>query len=66
MAGQAKLTVTRGKTGLKDITVAAGTTIAGSDAMELNIDYTKITKGDAIIMIELLEQKILASKWPLL
>lgn len=61
-----KLTVTRGKPNMKDITVGAGTAISGSDAMELNIDFTKITKGDALIMLELLEQKIYSSKWPLL
>ena len=34
--------------------------------MSLNIDVTKISKGDALMMIEALEQKIFASKWPLL
>jgi hypothetical protein len=62
----AKLTVTRGKPNLKDVTVAAGTAITGSDAMELNIDHTKLTKGDALTMLEGLRQKLLASKWPLL
>lgn len=61
-----KLTVTRGKPNMKDITVGAGTTIAGSDAMELNIDYTKIAKGDALVMLEHLRQRIYTSKWPLL
>lgn len=61
-----KLTVVRGKPNMKDITVTAGTAIAGSDAMELNIDFTKITKGDVLTMLELLEQKIFASKWPML
>lgn len=61
---QAKFTIQRGKSNLKDITVAAGTAEAQSDTMSLNIDYTKITKGDALIMIEVLEQKITAGKWP--
>jgi hypothetical protein len=61
-----KLTVVRGKPNMKDITVTAGTAIAGSDAMELNIDFTKVTKGDVLTMLELLEQKIFASKWPML
>lgn len=62
---QVKLTVVRGKPNLKDITVTAGTAIAGSDAMELNIDQTKIAKGDALTMLDALRQKIFASKWPL-
>jgi len=63
---QVKLTIQRGKNTLKDITVAAGTAEAQSDTMSLNIDFTKISKGDALMMIEVLEQKIFASKWPLL
>lgn len=66
MAAQAKLTTTLGLPRLKDVTVAAGTAIAGSDAMELNIDYTKMTKGDALKLLDQFRQKIFASKWPLL
>jgi hypothetical protein len=62
---QVKLTVTRGKPHIKDIAVAVGTPIAGSDAMELNIDQTKISKGDALTMIDNLRAKIYASPWPL-
>lgn len=62
---QAKLTVTRGKPNLKDITVAAGTPIAGSDAMELNIDFTKMTKGDAMVMIDNLRAKVFNLPWPM-
>lgn len=61
-----KLSVARGKVALKDVSVAAGTAIAGSDAMELNIDVTKISKGDALILLKAFEDKIFASKWPLL
>jgi hypothetical protein len=62
---QVKLTVVRGKPNLKDVTVSAGTPIAGSDAMELNIDQTKISKGDALIMIDALRAKIFSSPWPM-
>ena len=62
---QVKLTVTRGKPHIKDIAVAAGTPIAGSDAMELNIDQTKMSKGDALVMIDNMRAKIFASPWPL-
>ena len=62
---QVKLTVTRGKPNLKDITVAAGTAIAGSDAMELNVDFTKMTRGDAMVMIDNLRAKIFNLPWPM-
>ena len=62
---QVKLTVTRGKPNLKDITTAAGTPIAGSDAMELNVDFTKMTKGDAMVMIDNLRAKIFNLPWPM-
>ena len=62
---QVKLTVTRGKPHIKDIAMAAGTPIAGSDAMELNIDQTRLSKGDALVMLDGLRAKIFASSWPL-
>lgn len=62
---QVKLTIARGGNRLADVSVGAGTAIAGSDAMELNIDYTKMRKGDALIMLDKLKQKIAASKWPM-
>ncbi|SFR86476.1 hypothetical protein [Sphingomonas jatrophae] len=61
-----KLTTVRGKPNLKDVAVSAGTTIAGSDAMELNIDFTKATRGDVLTMLEAIQQKIIASKWPMI
>lgn len=61
-----KLTKIRGKNNLKDVTVAAGSAEAQSDTISLNIDFTKMTKGDVLNEIELLEQKIFASKWPML
>ncbi|WEK43643.1 MAG: hypothetical protein P0Y64_02075 [Candidatus Sphingomonas colombiensis] len=62
---QVKLTVTRGKPNLKDITVGAGTAIAGSDAMELNIDFTKMSRGDAFAMVDALRDKIFNLPWPM-
>lgn len=62
---QVKLTVVRGKPQIKDIALSAGTPIAGSDAMELNVDYTKMAKGDVLVMIDALRAKIFASPWPL-
>ena len=61
---QAKFTVQRGKPGLKDITVAPGTAETQSDTISLNVDYTKVTKGDVLIMIDAVRQKVFAGKWP--
>lgn len=62
---QVKLTWTRGKPNLKDVSVGAGTAIAGSDAMELNIDQTRMSKGDALVGLEALRQRIFNAKWPM-
>jgi hypothetical protein len=62
---QVKLTVARGKPQIKDIALSAGTAIAGSDAMELNIDFTKMAKGDALVMLDGLRDKIFATPWPM-
>ncbi len=61
---QYKFTMQRGKPAMKDITVAAGTAEAQSDTISINIDVTKMTKGEAIVMIEAIEQKIIGSKFP--
>lgn len=60
-----KLTIKRGA-GLtaKDVTVAAGSAEAQSDTMSLNIDVTKMTKGEAIVMLKALEQQIQRAAWP--
>ena len=62
---QAKLTVTRGKPNLKDSTVGAGAPIAGSEARELNIDFTKMTRGDAMVMLDNLRAKVFNLPWPM-
>lgn len=61
---QAKFTVQRGKPNPKDVAVVAGAAETQSDTMSLNVDYTKITKGDALVMIDGIRQKIHAGKWP--
>lgn len=59
-----KFTMQRGKTQLKDVAVAAGTAEAQSDTMSLNIDYTNMRKGDVLIHLEAIREKIHAGKWP--
>ncbi|WP_374651639.1 hypothetical protein [Rhizorhabdus sp.] len=63
MAVQFKYTLHRGDTAPK-MTVAAGTTIAGSDAIEINIDQTKMTKGEAIILMENFTRRLQEAEWP--
>lgn len=60
----AKFTAQRGKNELKDVIVAAGSAEAQSDTISLNIDYTNATRGELLLMLEKIEQKILAGTWP--
>lgn len=60
----AKFTVQRGKNELKDVIVAAGSAEAQSDTISLNIDYTNATRGELLLMLEKIEQKILTGPWP--
>jgi len=64
MAFQVKFTMQRGKNGLKDVAVAAGSAEAQSDTISINVDAKKITKGDALIMIDDIKRKIHAGGWP--
>lgn len=61
---QAKFTAQRGKSNLKDIAVAAGSAEAQSDTISINIDFTAMRKGDALLLIEDVKRKIAAGKWP--
>lgn len=61
---QYKFTAQRGKPTLAGVAVAAGSAEAQSDTMSLNIDVTKLTKGEALTMLKNIEDKIHASKWP--
>lgn len=60
-----KLTIKRGA-GLtaKDVTIAAGSAEAQSDTISVNIDQTKMTKGEAILMLETVKQQIQRAAWP--
>lgn len=60
----AKFTVQRGKVDLKDVAVAAGSAEAQSDTISLNIDYTNISRGEILHLIQEIEQKILTGPWP--
>jgi hypothetical protein len=60
-----KLTVKRGGREEKEVVISAGAAEAQSDTMSLNIDYTNIRKGEAIMMIEAIKMRIQsAPTWP--
>lgn len=65
MATQTKLTVSLGGANLKDVAIAAGTVTTNGDTLELNIDQNKMRKGDCLLLLDKLRDKIFAGPWPL-
>lgn len=65
MGTQNKLTVSLGGANLKDVAVSAGTVTTNGDTLELNIDQSKMRKGDCLLLLDKLRDKVFASKWPL-
>ena len=61
----AKLTVQRGKNDLRDIALSAGSAEAQTDTLSVNIDYTNMTKQDAMIMLDEIKQSLFNRPWPL-
>lgn len=59
-----KFTIQRGKMQAKDVVQAAGSAEAQTETLSVNIDYTRWTKGDVIIALESVIQKIQRGKWP--
>lgn len=60
---QFKLTVKRGQRA-PDVVRSAGTAIAGSDAIEVNIDYTNMTKLDFLLLLMAIKTQVLSKGWP--
>jgi hypothetical protein len=58
-----KLTIKRGQKA-QDVTVAAGSTISGSDAAELNVDITSMPRSELVILLDELAQQILQKLYP--
>jgi hypothetical protein len=58
-----KLSIKRGQRA-ENVTVAAGSAIAGSDALELNVDATAMSKGELLQQINELKKQILQSPFP--
>lgn len=61
---QTKFTIQRGKVKLEDVAVAAGSAEAQSDTLSVNVDYTNMSKGDVLILLDEVKQKIFAGPWP--
>ena len=59
-----KFTMQRGKTQLKDIIQTAGAAEAQTETVSVNVDFTRWTKGEVIIALEQIIQKIQRGKWP--
>ncbi|MES2058262.1 MAG: hypothetical protein V4564_20165 [Pseudomonadota bacterium] len=64
-ASQFKYSLKRGQTA-KDVVISAGTTIAGSDAVELNVDATNMTEMEFYALMEELEIAYINAKYPAL
>lgn len=60
---QFKLSLKRGQRA-QDVVRAAGSAIAGSDAVELNIDYTNMTKLDLLVILGQIRQQIINKGFP--
>lgn len=64
MAVQFKLTIKQGQRA-PDVTIGAGTAIAGSDAMELNVDWSTMTRAQGYEMLMHLARKVQKEMaWP--
>lgn len=61
---QVKYTIQLGKVDLKDVTVAAGTAEAQSETLSVNIDYTNMPRGQVLILLEEIKQRVFNGPWP--
>lgn len=60
---QFKLTIKRGQRA-QDVVRSAGAVIAGSDAIEVNVDMTNMSKLDALLMLRQIAQQLVAKGFP--
>lgn len=65
MAWTAKLTIKAGEPRPGKIAIAAGSSEAQTETMSLNIDATKMTKGQALVLLDDLKAAIFAGEWPI-
>lgn len=64
MAFTRKFTATRGKPALGDIVISAGSAEGARDVISVNIDADKMSKGEAVLLIQSLADAVQASAWP--
>lgn len=60
-----KLTAQRGKGNFKDIVIAAGSAEAQTDTVSVNIDFTNAKRGDILLALETITNRIISGKWPI-
>jgi hypothetical protein len=60
---QFKLSIKRGQKA-QDVVRSAGTAIAGSDAIELNIDYTNMSKLDLLVLLGEIKKQLIGKGFP--
>ena len=61
---QVKFTAQLGKVDLKDIVVAAGSAESQSETISVNIDYTNMPRGQVLILLDEIKQKVHSGPWP--
>lgn len=60
-----KLTARRGDREEKTVVLAAGSAEAQTETMSLNVDVTNMTRGNALMMVEAIKNRIQSSPtWP--
>lgn len=64
MAFTAKFTIQRGKNGIENVAIGAGSAESQSDTLSINLDVTNVSKGEALMMIEKARDAIHAAPWP--
>lgn len=64
MAFTASFSIALGAGDKADVAIGAGEAEAATDGMTLNIDATKMSKGDALLLIEKISHAVSAANWP--
>lgn len=60
---QWKFTAKRGA-GIKDVTLSAGTPIAGGDAIEVNVDQSAMSKSEFLAGLDSIRARATVAPWP--
>ena len=61
---QYKYSAKYGATSRGDVAIAAGSAEPQSDTVSINLDVTKMSRADAVHVIEKIKAKILSEAWP--